>query len=108
MGIIFRDVFGLFYTILEICFLALHDNTITLLNRYWRPQILLLISRPACSTPLMDFVNDLKKSGLYVIGHVKRGSMDESTHDPLQQVFSVYSLLVAPQDVSASICFGFV
>ncbi|VDD95801.1 unnamed protein product [Enterobius vermicularis] len=62
--------------------------------KYWRPQILLLISRPACSTPLMDFVNDLKKSGLYVIGHVKRGSMDESTHDPLQQVFPYWLSLV--------------
>lgn len=35
----------------------------------------------------MDFVNDLKKSGLYVIGHVKKGDFDPTQAvDPLQQV----------------------
>uniref|UniRef100_A0A0M3I453 Solute carrier family 12 member 9 n=1 Tax=Ascaris lumbricoides TaxID=6252 RepID=A0A0M3I453_ASCLU len=64
--------------------------------KYWRPQVLLLVSRPASSCPLMDFVNDLKKSGLYVIGHVRRGSMDEdpSGLDPLQQVFPYWLSLV--------------
>ncbi|VDK19441.1 unnamed protein product [Anisakis simplex] len=57
---------------------------------------MLLVSRPATSCPLMDFVNDLKKSGLYVIGHVRKGSMDQdpSAHDPLQQVFPYWLSLV--------------
>ncbi|KHN86584.1 Solute carrier family 12 member 9 [Toxocara canis] len=64
--------------------------------KYWRPQVLLLVSRPASSCPLMDFVNDLKKSGLYVIGHVRQGSVDEdpSGLDPLQQVFPYWLSLV--------------
>uniref|UniRef100_A0A158Q487 Solute carrier family 12 member 9 n=1 Tax=Dracunculus medinensis TaxID=318479 RepID=A0A158Q487_DRAME len=64
--------------------------------KFWRPQILLLVNRPATCCPLMDFVNDLKKSGLYVIGHVQRGSMDENMTglDPLQEVFPYWLSLV--------------
>ncbi|KHJ96872.1 hypothetical protein OESDEN_03153 [Oesophagostomum dentatum] len=63
--------------------------------KYWRPQILLLVSRPSSSCPLMDFVNDLKKSGLYVIGHVRKGDFDSSQAvDPLQQVFPYWLSLV--------------
>uniref|UniRef100_A0AC34QDY7 Solute carrier family 12 member 9 n=1 Tax=Panagrolaimus sp. JU765 TaxID=591449 RepID=A0AC34QDY7_9BILA len=60
--------------------------------KFWRPQILLLVNRPASCCPLMDFVNDLKKSGLYVIGHVNRGTLEAA--DPLQQVYPYWLSLV--------------
>lgn len=50
--------------------------------KFWRPQILLLIASPRQAAPLIDFVNDQKKGGLFVIGHVRVGQLD-GTGDPL-------------------------
>lgn len=54
--------------------------------KFWRPQVLLLVSK--FNTPntmnLIDFVNDMKKGGLYVIGHVKVGEWTKLDTDIVQ------------------------
>ncbi|GFR62416.1 solute carrier family 12 member 9 [Elysia marginata] len=62
--------------------------------KYWRPQILLMVSNPRQSCELMDFCNDIKKSGLYVIGHVKTGSLEACMSDPCLEATPVWLKLI--------------
>ena len=70
--------------------------------KYWRPQIILLVSNPRSSVQLIDFVNDIKKSGLYVIGHVCLGTLDDNlTFDPAVEQQSAWLEMIDHLKVKA-------
>merc|ERR1719228_2197997 len=53
--------------------------------KFWRPQILLLVHNPRTACSLIDFVNSMKKGGLYVLGQVHVGNLCDSETDPLAE-----------------------
>lgn len=69
--------------------------------KFWRPQILLLVHNPRSSCSLIDFVNSMKKGGLYVLGQVHLGSLADSPMDPLAELSQDWLALVDHLKVKA-------
>lgn len=69
--------------------------------KFWRPQILLMVSNPRSSVGLITFINDIKKSGLYVLGHVQLGDLNTLPSDPLQCQYDSWLSLVDHLNIKA-------
>ncbi|XP_075058456.1 solute carrier family 12 member 9-like [Mixophyes fleayi] len=69
--------------------------------KFWRPQILLLVSDPHNHKNLITFANDLKKSGLFVLGHVSLEQLDVLPSDPLQTQTDSWLELVDKLNIKA-------
>ncbi|KAM6907354.1 solute carrier family 12 member 9 [Xenentodon cancila] len=69
--------------------------------KFWRPQVLLMVSNPRSACQLILFVNQLKKGGLLVLGHVQLGDLDTLPSDPVQQQYNFWLSLVDKLGVKA-------
>ncbi|KAB0398207.1 hypothetical protein E2I00_014905, partial [Balaenoptera physalus] len=100
----FRPTFSLFSW--HTCLLGVRKYLLRLDVRkdhvkFWRPQLLLLVGNPRGALPLLRLANQLKKGGLYVLGHVTLGDLDSLPSDPVQPQYGAWLSLVDRAQVKA-------
>ncbi|KAI8909000.1 amino acid permease-domain-containing protein, partial [Gorgonomyces haynaldii] len=49
--------------------------------KFWRPQILFLVHDPRQNYQTIKMMNDMKKGGLFILGHILKGSFEERLMD---------------------------
>jgi len=69
--------------------------------KFWRPQILLLVNSPRSACSLIDFVNAMKKGGLYVLGQVHLGHLQDYKTDPIAELSREWLALIDHLKVKA-------
>ncbi|CAF3975806.1 unnamed protein product [Rotaria sp. Silwood2] len=69
--------------------------------KFWRPQMLLLVSNPRSSINLIDFVNDMKKGGLFILGHVKMDRTNNNLNDICSQEYQYWVSLIDHMKIKA-------
>ncbi|XP_061103727.1 solute carrier family 12 member 9-like [Conger conger] len=69
--------------------------------KFWRPQVLLMVANPRSSCQLITFINQLKKSGLFVLGHMQLGVLDALPSDPIKPQYTFWLSLVDKLGVKA-------
>lgn len=62
-----------------------------------------MVSNPRASIPLIKFANDLKKSGLFIIGHIMIGDLDHYEIDPVVEQYPLWLKLSDMLSVKAFI-----
>lgn len=53
--------------------------------KFWRPQVLFLVSHPESHPHLVIFLDHLKKGGIYVLGHILRGDWDDCLRETFRE-----------------------
>jgi solute carrier family 12 (potassium/chloride transporters), member 9 len=66
-----------------------------------RPQMLLFVANPRSSIDLIDFVNDMKKGGLFILGHVKVNDHRTNSDDICAQVYPFWIQLIDHMKIKA-------